>query len=273
LTRDSREELLTALLEIERWEKEQKDLFIWEKVLRLPFVLLDRFTPASIRNKIGSLLDEMGAYVTVGGKYVIEEAKVLSFLREASGNKDLVPSDVEKLPLQTMIEISSKVTERNKTFAQVQGAVTGAGGVFTLAADIPAVLGLSLKVLQEIAYAYGYVPKQEEERVFIVKCLQFASSDVVGKRAVLKELSSMGMDGTSKRQVISSLQGWREVIAAYRDNMGWKKLIQMVPLLGLFIGAYFNKKLVEEVAEVGDMLYQKRRTLEKLELLRTESAS
>ena len=59
-----------------------------------------------------------------------------------------------------MMDVISEHMGKNRTnLATVQGATTGVGGMFTLAADIPAVLGLSLKTLQDIAVTYGYDPK------------------------------------------------------------------------------------------------------------------
>lgn len=37
--------LRKKLKNIEKWEKNQKGLFFWEKIGRLPFVLLDKLTP------------------------------------------------------------------------------------------------------------------------------------------------------------------------------------------------------------------------------------
>ncbi len=59
-------------------------------------------------------------------------------------------------------------------------------------------IGISLKVLQEIALCYGYYPADPQERLFILKCLQFASSDVVGKKAVLQELANFEEADTGK---------------------------------------------------------------------------
>ncbi|BBP87258.1 hypothetical protein BsIDN1_08760 [Bacillus safensis] len=60
-----------------------------------------------------------------------------------------------------MMDAISEHMGKNRTnLATVQGATTGVGGMFTLAADIPAVLGLSLKTLQDIAVTYGYDPKK-----------------------------------------------------------------------------------------------------------------
>ncbi|WP_441344686.1 EcsC family protein, partial [Pseudomonas sp. FW305-BF6] len=54
-----------------------------------------------------------------------------------------------------------------------------------------------------------------------------------------------------REKAFSQVEGWREVFFTYRDNMGWKKLFQMVPIAGLVFGAYVNKQAIEDVGEVG----------------------
>jgi hypothetical protein len=66
-------------------------------------------------------------------------------------------------------------------------------------------------------------------------------------------------------EMMSKLQGWREVVYTYRDQFGLKKLLQMVPVAGMLFGAYTNRSMVKDIAETGIMLYQKRRILERLE--------
>lgn len=58
---------------------------------------------------------------------------------------------------------------------------------------------------------------------------------------------------------MSQLQGWREVVYTFRDQFGWKKLFQMVPIAGILFGAISNRSMINDVAEVGKMLYQKER--------------
>ncbi len=48
---ETKEQLLAYLQEIEAWEKEQKDLFFWEKIGRIPFKILDKLTPKWIQKK------------------------------------------------------------------------------------------------------------------------------------------------------------------------------------------------------------------------------
>ncbi|WP_249664426.1 EcsC family protein, partial [Lysinibacillus sp. D4B1_S16] len=74
-----------------------------------------------------------------------------------------------------------------------------------------------------IAIIHGNDPNDKMERIFIVKCLQFTSADIVGKEAILQELSTMHSTNKATDNMIFQLQGWQEVFYTYRDQMGWKK--------------------------------------------------
>ena len=262
---ENRETLQEMLKEIEKWEKEQKGLWFWERFSRIPFKIIDKLTPAFIQKKIGSLLDELGSFVQSGGKYLTSEKGVLKRLREQNNgiNPETI-EDIDKVPVAVMNAVSESIQKNRGNMATVQGATTGFGGVFTLAVDIPALLGLSLKTLQDIAVCYGYDPNDKKERAFIVKCLQFSSADVVGKKAILEDLALYRNGEYEYAAMASQLQGWREVVYTYRDNFGWKKLFQLVPIAGVFFGAFINKSMMQDVAEAGIMLYQKRRILERM---------
>ncbi|MBW7473179.1 EcsC family protein [Paenibacillus oenotherae] len=254
---ETKGELQAAWQVIDKWEREQKDLWFWEKLGRLPFLLLDKLTPRILQQKIGQAVDEIGSYMQTGGQYLISEGAVLRKL----GAESL--DEASRLPIAVMNKAADDYGQSNANLATMQGATTGIGGIFTLAIDIPAVLGLSLKVIQEVAISYGYNPKLKEERVFVIKCLQFASSDIVGKKAILEQLALFGKPDTHG-QMASQLQGWREVVATYRDNFGWKKLFQLIPVAGMLFGAFINRGTLKDVAEAATMLYRKRRIMERL---------
>lgn len=260
------EQLHVALAEIAKWEKDQHKLMIWDRLSRLPFKLLDKITPQIIHEKIGLLLDELGSYIQNGGNYLVSQGRVGNLVAahsRAQGGLNTGP-----FPLAVMNSAALQLSHSRRNIATAQGATTGFGGLFTLAADIPAILGLSLKVIQEIGLCYGYDPKEKAERIFTVKVMQFASSDIVGKRAILEELNlQAGGDGdisNGTSTAVSKIQGWREVVTMYRDNWGWKKLLQTIPVAGMFFGAYTNRKALEDVAEAARMLYRKRRILQRL---------
>lgn len=268
---ETKEELQIALKQIDDWETSQKNIWVWERIGRLPFLLLDKLTPQIVHKKIGLALDELGSFIQTGGRYLISEKHVLDRLgtnlykehRIDVGRHQLIWTDIRELPLDVMDRTADEFAGSRSKLATVQGATTGFGGLFTLAIDIPAVLGLSLKVIQELSLCYGYDPKDKQERIFAVKCLQFASSDTVGKQAILEQLAHFGGDAENSGAV-SQLQGWREVIMTYRDNFGWKKLFQLVPVAGMVFGAWVNRGTLQDVAEAAKMLYRKRRILERL---------
>lgn len=259
---DSQEWLQTELVKVETWEKDQGDLWFWEKLGRLPFKLIDKWTPKFIQTKMGSLIDELGQYVQTGGSYLSSTSKIKSYFPNL-GIENM--EDVNGLSISIMDKAVEGITKNRKNIATVQGAGTGIGGIFTLSIDIPFLLGLQLKTLQDIAICYGYDPNDKKERLFIIKCLQFISSDIVGKQVILSQLSKFDQqDEGTKREVLSEIQGWREVVLSYRDQFGWKKLFQMVPIAGLVFGAFINRSAINDIAEAGMMLYRKRRIVERL---------
>ncbi|GKV56525.1 hypothetical protein NCCP2222_24720 [Sporosarcina sp. NCCP-2222] len=258
---ESQEWLTKELGKVEDWEKDQKDLWFWEKLGRLPFKLLDKWTPAFIQSKIGTLLDELGQYIQTGGSYLSSVSKLPSYFPNQSV---ATLEQVKHLPIATMDEAVDKITVNRKKLATLQGASTGVGGIFTLSIDIPLLLGLQIKTLQDIAICYGFDPNDKEERIFVVKCMQFIAADIVGKEAILAQLSQFDSQEEMKREVLSELQGWREVVFSYRDQFGWKKLFQMIPIAGLVFGAFTNRAALQDLAETGKMLYRKRRILERL---------
>lgn len=261
---ESKEQLTAYLIEIEKWEDDQKGLFFWEKIGRLPFKIIDKLTPKFIQEKMGILVNELGSYIQTGGKYLISEKQMIKKIKKATIYPIENLADVGKMPIEDMISISNKLQSNRSKVATIQGASTGFGGLFTLVIDIPVILGMALKTLEEIAIIHGYNPDEKEERVFIVKCLQFASADIVGKEAILNELANMNTQKDTSANMISQLKGWQEVFFTYRDNFGWKKLLQSIPIAGMIFGAFINKGMIKDVSEAGMMLYRKRRIYEKL---------
>lgn len=271
---EEREWLKAQLKAIEKWEKEQQKVWFWEKLSRLPFQMLDKLTPAFIQKKIGVLLDEMGHYIQSGGVYLTSEKGIIHQFQATCTDEPIQSiEDIQKAPIEVMDAISENMGKNRANLATAQGATTGVGGMFTLAADIPAVLGLSLKTLQDIAVTYGYDPKNKEERIFIMKCLQLNSADVVGKKSILKELNGYLSSEGKHENMISQIQGWREVVYNYRDSFGWKKLFQLVPIAGILFGAVSNRSQLKGIAETGIMQYRKRRILTRLEELTHQERS
>ncbi|MGF2616675.1 EcsC family protein [Rossellomorea vietnamensis] len=261
---ETKQELLAALEETNLWIEDQKKAWFWEKWTRLPFKVLDKITPEFIHKKVGTLLDEMGGYIQNGGKYLTSKKSMYKYIEKKTGRTLTSLEEIAALELIEMDKLSKDLAGSRKKAAAVQGATTGIGGLFTLTIDIPALLGISLKTLQEIAVIHGYDPDDKKERIFMIKCLQFASADIVGKKAILDNLAAYYEGEVSTNEVMAQLQGWREVVYTYRDQFGWKKLFQMVPVAGIIFGAFTNRAMIADIAEAGSVLYRKRRIKDRL---------
>ncbi|WP_341322850.1 EcsC family protein [Solibacillus sp. FSL H8-0523] len=262
---ETTQELQHYLADIQKWEKDQKGLWFWEKLGRIPFKILDKLTPKFVQEKIALFIDELVSYIQTGGKYLVSQESMLRHIQKQTLHNVASLEDIQQMPLRDMVELSEKLQKSRANLATVQGASTGFGGIFTLAIDIPVILGIALKTLQEIALIHGYDPNEKQERIFIVKCIQFASSDIVGKEQILNELTKSFENPTASENMMSQLKGWQEVFYTYRDNFGMKKLFQMIPIAGMIFGAIINKSMIEDIAEAGMMLYRKRRVLERLQ--------
>ncbi|MGD6845487.1 EcsC family protein [Bacillus infantis] len=260
---ETKQQLQSELQKCQEWEEDQSGLWFWEKIGRLPFKVLDKLTPAIIQKKMGVMLDELGSYIQTGGSYLSTSNSIISYYPGRNVN---TLEDTAVLSIKEMDGAAEKLTGSRKKLAAIQGAGTGFGGLFTLSLDIPVLLGMQLKTLQDIAICYGYDPKSKKERLFIVKALQFVSADIVGKQAILRQLSDIDSpEEDVQREIASEIQGWREVVFAYRDQFGWKKLFQMVPIAGLVFGAFINRSAVGDIGEAGMMLYRKRKIKERLQ--------
>ncbi|WP_144498820.1 EcsC family protein, partial [Bacillus paralicheniformis] len=150
--RNDKTDLENELKKIEKWEKEQQKAWFWERIGRLPFKVLDKLTPAFIQDKIGLLLDEIGGFIQNGGQYLTSEKHLIrQFQKKLPDETIETVEDIQRAPLEVMDQMCENLGKNRANTAAVQGATTGVGGLFTLAVDIPAILGLSLKTLQDIA--------------------------------------------------------------------------------------------------------------------------
>lgn len=266
---ESKQWLEQELEQIRKWEKNQGKVRIWDRIGRIPFALLDKVTPDFIQDKVGKALDELGKFVQTGGGYLSSEKAVTSYFNNPQIR---TIADVRQMPVSAMDEAADRVTGTRTNIAAVQGASTGFGGIFTLSLDIPVLLGLQLKTLQDIAMCYGFDPVDPKERLFIVKVMQFVTSDSHGRDSILKQMDHLdGGSEEAKREVVSELKGWREVVMSFRDRWGMKKMFQLIPVAGLVFGAITNRNTISELAEAGAILYRKRRIRERLASLEQDA--
>ncbi|MBP1950199.1 EcsC family protein [Virgibacillus litoralis] len=148
--------------------------------------------------------------------------------------------------------LKEKLTSYRKT-AVIEGAGTGAGGIFLGLADFPLLLSIKMKFLFEAAAVYGFDTDDYEERLFILHVFQLAfSSD--DKR---KETFHI-IDNWEAEKVHLADMDWRVFQQEYRDYIDLVKMLQLVPGFGAIVGAYANHNLLDTLGETAMNAYRLR---------------
>jgi uncharacterized protein (DUF697 family) len=137
--------------------------------------------------------------------------------------------------------------------AAVEGAGTGAGGILLGLADFPALIAIKMKFLFELAHLYGYHTVDYRERLFLLYVFQLAFSAPDKRRALLwkiKNWREVEKQLPPEQEYLETID-WEQFQREYRDAIDFRKMLQLVPLIGAVVGAWANYGLVEELGVTG----------------------
>ena len=144
-----------------------------------------------------------------------------------------------------------------RTMATAEGAMTGAGGFLLGLADFPLLLGFKLKLLFDVAAAYGYDVHDYTERLYLLYVFQLAFSSQHTRNATYHRLA----DWNAYRLTLPLNPeefDWRTFQQEYRDYIDLAKMAQLLPFVGAAVGAVANYKLIEQLGETAQNCYRMR---------------
>ncbi len=147
---------------------------------------------------------------------------------------------------------AEKLSFYRKT-ATLEGAGTGAGGIFLGLADFPLLLSIKMKYLSETATIYGYNPEKLEERIFILHVFSLAFSSDEKRLETLEVIENW----EDRKQNYEDMD-WQSFQQEYRDHIDFIKMLQLVPGIGAVVGAYANYNLLDSLGEVAMNCYRLR---------------
>ncbi|HUY34442.1 MAG TPA: EcsC family protein [Pirellulales bacterium] len=160
----------------------------------------------------------------------------------------------------------------NLSYAAAEGCAAGAVGIIGLAADIPALLTIAIRLIQQVSVCYGYDPTKPEERDYVIHVLRTASAgDIEAKleaviflkqiEEILLKVAWKKMNAAFAAKKISSLS----LLAAVKQfakslgiNLTKRKALQMVPIIGAVVGASFNATFINDIGRTAFMSYRRR---------------
>ena len=176
-------------------------------------------TSKKVQTKINNKIpDKVHQVVTESIKRMIELA--------LTSSQYIHPIDVDAAwKLEKREEMINERIRQYKRTAMIEGAGTGAGGIWLGLADFPLLLSIKMKLLFDIGQLYGFDVKNYQERMYLLHVFMLAfSSD-------------------NKR---------------YRDTIDFVKMMQLIPGFGALVGAVANRKLLDQLAETAMNAYRVR---------------
>lgn len=157
------------------------------------------------------------------------------------------------LSLAERDELMRKKTASYQKTALFEGAGTGAGGILLGLADFPLLLSIKMKFLFEAAALYGFNTTEYQERLFILHVFQLAFSSDEIRKETLYEIENW----EERKQTLLEMD-WRKFQQEYRDYIDLVKMLQLVPGIGAFVGAYANNNLLKHLGETAMNAYRMR---------------
>jgi hypothetical protein len=162
-----------------------------------------------------------------------------------TSSKYIYKIDVD--PNWNFIQREQKVLERLDIYrktAVIEGAGTGAGGIFLGLADFPMLLSIKMKFLFDAGQIYGLNVEMYAEKVFLLNIFMLAFSSDESRKKVLHRIENWETEQAYWKNV-----DWRELQQEYRDTIDFVKMMQLIPGIGAFVGAWANNKLMNQLGE------------------------
>jgi hypothetical protein len=223
-----------------------EELEVWKRKLTRRSGMMNRLSKKA-QGKINELIPEkVHEVMTESIKAMV---KTTLFGSQVTTNKN------QALGL-TLAETDEMVRKKIATYqktAMLEGAGTGAGGILLGLADFPLLLSIKMKFLFEAASIYGFNTSDYSERLFILHIFQLAFSSDEVRKNTLSEIENW----ENRKQVLVEMD-WRQFQQEYRDYIDLVKMLQLVPGIGAFVGAYANNNLLKQLGETAMNAYRLR---------------
>lgn len=203
-------------------------------------------------------------------------------------------SSIEELKtknLELSDEIANNVHNWAIALAAAEGGGTGFFGIGGLAADIPALMTLSIRTIHKIALCYGFECKTREDKQFVFGIIQAANAGTEADKAMSifllqcvatmaakttwKKIAMKAGEKMTEKQVIALLEKY--VAKALMNVKQLAKLINInitkgmveksVPIIGAAIGAGCNSKYINDIAWAARYMYSQRWLIENGKLM------
>jgi hypothetical protein len=186
------------------------------------------------------------------------EASYLAAERAASPEDLMRQAGVRELgeflgrPLEECDRLARKVGGAALGIGTIEGALTGAGGVFTTALDIPLLFGLALRTIIKIGRCYGFPLDRPTDRAFVLGVFAAALSNSRERKqrilVRLRDIEELLLEEIQENLVVEEAASLLFQIEIFEE----------VPGVGAISGAFLNLAAIRRVDLTARHVFQER---------------
>ncbi|XJZ26483.1 EcsC family protein [Bacillota bacterium Lsc_1132] len=266
-----------VLREIREWENqllryEPNDFQLtFEKYIDQSFLML----PEKIQEQFFSMVDSwlFHLHAIVQGSQLQAEAKerILSSARIFNPSIEKI-SDLKLLEINQLQYLAQQQIARHRIYSFAQGGLSGSGSGLLLGMDIPAMAVINLRVVQLIAFSYGFETNTPYEMMASLKIFHAATlpkrMQHAGWMELVEEFSAEkdsyfyeGREAVTDAKWME--QPLQQMLKALLIFLFRKKDVQGIPMISMAIGAGMNYQLTKKVTDFAHHFYLLRFLQEK----------
>ncbi len=220
---------------------------------------VDQVAPAALTDKAGDVVEGLLNVLNDASQWTYDPNAALKALREQGIAVETI-ADLRTIPLDALDAYAKSLVQENAVLAALEGAGTGLGGAVLIMADIPLLFGINLRLIQQIAAAYGFPMQGPEFRPLVLSIWNVAASGSrEAKNEALREISvaaaALSRDMPYRGRVSGTLRDQnRHLPREIAKTLVSRKIFQTIPIAGAAVGAGVNYWFTSEAAETAFML-------------------
>jgi uncharacterized protein (DUF697 family) len=253
----------TVQREIEKWQ--HGDISLVAQAMNWAMAPMDwvigRVVPDEIIDQADKAVSQFLAMLNEGSTWTYDPSEVLGAARKR-GLEATVISDLQSADLAKLDPLAKSYFSENAIMAAVEGGGTGLGGAVLIAADIPLLFAINLRLIQQIGAAYGFDVSGPEFGPLVLSIFNVAASGSrESKNESLREITvaaaALAHASSYKGRVSGTFRDQnRHLPREIAKNIVGRKIAQMIPIAGAAIGAGINYWFTTETAETAFMLFR-----------------
>lgn len=163
--------------------------------------------------------------------------------------------------------------------AGASAAPSGGAIVGAFAGDAAVVLGLSSRVVGQVALGYGYDPEDPAEKLFILSVVNAGTAmSATAKTAAMADISRLTQAvvrgktwAVLNESVITKVS--QQVAKVFGFRLTKKGFGKAIPAIGIVIGGTLNWTTLESIVDTADVAYRRRLLIERYPQLADDESS